>query len=172
MEVTCCCCCWNAPPPTSLCSQPLFGLHKCSVSIEEHRFLPHGGIKFCPSAPYALPHQAPFSQTAPPLLTVTQHQHMMEYWWEGSASTVVPPTSTSDVMGQHNKIECITFRAALVLLVVKIIMELFSLVLSSPRKGLLFLNMRNFPGKYAWWQLEEKDRLLVSMFFPCLCPYS
>ncbi len=32
----------------------------------------------------------------------------------GSASTAVPPTSTSDVMGQHDKIGGSTFRAALV----------------------------------------------------------
>ena len=37
----------------------------------------------------------------------------MEYWWEGSTSTAVPPTSTSDIVGQCNKIEGITFRAAL-----------------------------------------------------------
>jgi len=30
-----CCHCWNTPPTASLCSQPLFGLHKCSVSIDE-----------------------------------------------------------------------------------------------------------------------------------------
>jgi len=31
-----------------------------------------------------------------------------EYWREGSTSIVTPPTSTSDVMGQHNKIGGIT----------------------------------------------------------------
>ncbi len=36
----------------------------------------------------------------------------MEYWWEGSASTAIPPPS--DIMGQYNKIEGITFGAALV----------------------------------------------------------
>jgi len=36
----------------------------------------------------------------------------MEYWREGSASVRIPPTSTSDVVGQHNKIGGITFGAA------------------------------------------------------------
>jgi len=35
-------------------------------------------------------------------------------WWEGLTSTALPPTSTSDVVGQHNKIGGITFGAALV----------------------------------------------------------
>jgi len=34
--------------------------------------------------------------------------------WGGSASTAIPLTSASDVMGQHNKIGGITFRAALI----------------------------------------------------------
>jgi len=37
----------------------------------------------------------------------------MEYWWEDSASSVIPQTSASDVMCQHNKIGVITFEAAL-----------------------------------------------------------
>jgi len=37
----------------------------------------------------------------------------MEYWWEGSASTE-PPTSTSDLVGLPNKIEVFTFIADLV----------------------------------------------------------
>ena len=35
----------------------------------------------------------------------------MEYGLEGSASTAIPPTFTSGVMGQHNKIGGITFGA-------------------------------------------------------------
>ena len=38
----------------------------------------------------------------------------MGYWCEGSVSTAVPPTSTSDVKGQRNKTGGITIRAALV----------------------------------------------------------
>jgi len=37
-----------------------------------------------------------------------------EYWWEGSTSTAVPPTSASDAMGQHHKIGGIIFGAALI----------------------------------------------------------
>jgi len=37
----------------------------------------------------------------------------MEYWQEGSTSTATPPTFTSEVMGQHNKIGGIIFGAAL-----------------------------------------------------------
>jgi len=38
----------------------------------------------------------------------------MGYWWEGPASTAIPPTSASDVVGQHNKIGGIIYGAALV----------------------------------------------------------
>ena len=37
----------------------------------------------------------------------------MEYWWEGSTPTTVLPSSTSDVMGQHNERGGSTFRASL-----------------------------------------------------------
>ena len=37
----------------------------------------------------------------------------MEYWWEGSNSTAIPSTSASGGMGQTNKMEGITYRAAL-----------------------------------------------------------
>ena len=56
----------------------------------------------------------PLCQTAPLLPSVTWQQNATEYWWEGPASTATPPTSASNVMGQHNKIGGITFRAALV----------------------------------------------------------
>ena len=55
-----------------------------------------------------------FCHTASLLPSVTWQQNVTEYWWEGSVSTVIPPTSASDVVGQHNKIEGITFRAALI----------------------------------------------------------
>jgi len=35
----------------------------------------------------------------------------MKYWWEVSNSTAIPPTFTSEIEGQHNKIGGITFRA-------------------------------------------------------------
>ena len=90
----------------SLCSQPMLGLHICSGSIDECQWVPfflHRGIQFHPFASYGLP-------LLPP---VTQHQNAMEYWWEGSTSTVVLPTSATDVVGQHIKIAGITFGAVL-----------------------------------------------------------
>ena len=38
----------------------------------------------------------------------------MRYWWEGSTSTAILQTSTSDVVGKHNKIR-ITFRADIII---------------------------------------------------------
>ena len=54
----------------------------------------------------------PFYQALLP--SVTQQQNVMEYWWEGPASTATPPTSAPDIMGQHSKTEGITFGAALI----------------------------------------------------------
>jgi hypothetical protein len=55
-----------------------------------------------------------FCQTAPLLSFVTRQQNLKEYWREGSASTAISPTSTSDVMGQRNKIGVINFGVTLV----------------------------------------------------------
>ena len=45
-----------------------------------------------------------------------QSIYITEYWCEGSTSTVIPPISASDIMGQHNyNTGDVTFRAALVL---------------------------------------------------------
>jgi len=41
-------------------------------------------------------------------------KHVTEYWWEGSTSTALPSPPTSDVVGQYNQMEGITFRAVLV----------------------------------------------------------
>ena len=54
------------------------------------------------------------SVSAPLLPSVTQQQHVMGCWWEGSASTAIPPTPTSDVAYQHHKIGGITFGRAFV----------------------------------------------------------
>ena len=35
-----CCHCWNTPPTTSLCSHPLFGLHKSSASVNKCQWVP------------------------------------------------------------------------------------------------------------------------------------
>lgn len=54
------------------------------------------------------------AMTAPLLPSVTQKQDVMEYWWEVSDSALISPTTTSYVMGQHNKMGGNTFREALV----------------------------------------------------------
>ena len=54
----------NVLPTTLLCSHPLFGLHKCSESIDESQWV-----------------------------TVAWQQHAVEYCWEGSTSTAIRPTS-------------------------------------------------------------------------------
>ena len=59
--------------------------------------------------------QIPLCQTAPLLPSVTWQQNTMEYWWEGSTSTAIPPPSSSDAMGQQNEIRSITFRAVLII---------------------------------------------------------
>jgi len=84
----CCCHCWNTPSTTLLCSNPCFSLHKHSASINKCQGMPfclHGGIQRHTFVPYALPRQTPLGQTAPLLPSVTQQQHVTEYWWEGSA---------------------------------------------------------------------------------------
>ena len=96
---------------------PLFGLHNCSASINECQqvpFFPHGGIQFHIFDSYPLLWQMPLCQTAPLLPSVTQQQHVMAHWWEGSTSAAIPPSSASDTVGQHNKLGGITSRAALV----------------------------------------------------------
>ena len=74
-----------------------------------------GGIQWYTLVSSALPCQMPFCQTAPLQPSVTWQQNLMGYCWDGSTSAAVTPTSTSDVMGQHNEIGGITFRAALAL---------------------------------------------------------
>ena len=103
---------------TSLCLYPLLGLHPCSTSVDECQWmlsLLHTGIQFYTFSSYTLPCQTPFCQTAPLLPSVTQQQNVAEHWWEISSSTAIPPTPSSDIMGQQNKIGGIAFRAALAL---------------------------------------------------------
>jgi len=56
----------------------------------------------------------PFCQTAPLQPSVTRQQNVTKCWWEVSTSTVLPPTFTSDFMGEDNKIGVITIGAAFV----------------------------------------------------------
>jgi len=100
----CCCHCWNAPPTTSLCSHPLFSLQKCSARINECQW-----VQF-PTWKNSVTHLCFISTFMSDTILSD-----MEYWWEGSAPTAIPPTSASDVMGQHNKIGDISFEAALVI---------------------------------------------------------
>ena len=60
-------------------------------------------------------HQCVRHHCAPVLPSVTRQQNGTEYWWEGSTSTAISPASTSDIMGQHNKMGGIIFRAALII---------------------------------------------------------
>ena len=55
------------------------------------------------------------SVIAPLLPSVTRQQNVTEYWWKGSASTAIPPSSASGVVGYRHKAEGITFGAALIL---------------------------------------------------------
>ena len=106
----------DSPPTSSLCSHPLLGLHQHSASISECQwvlFTLQGGIRLHIIASSALPYQMPFCQTVPLLPSVTSQQNVMEYWQEGSASTAITPTPASEIVGQHNKIGGITFRAAI-----------------------------------------------------------
>jgi len=48
-----------------------------------------------------------------PSAAICHTQHVMGYGWKGSTSNAIPPTSAFDIMGQHNKIERIPFRAQL-----------------------------------------------------------
>lgn len=52
----------------------------------------------------------------------------MEYWWEGTTSTAIQPTSDSDVVGRHHKIGGIAFGATLIYLKACCFMVLFILL--------------------------------------------
>ena len=111
------CHCWNTLPTASLCSHPLFGLHKYSAIINECQwvpFSPHGSIQFHTFASCALPCQMMLYQPAPLLPPVTQEQNVTDYWWDSSTFAAITPTSTSDLLCQHNKIGGITFEAAFI----------------------------------------------------------
>ena len=115
--------CWNTPSTPSLCSHVLLGLHKRSASIDECQWVqlfPHKGIQFYTFVSKALSCQIPFCHTAPLLTFCCCVTEGTGYWWEGSNSTAVPPTSTPNTGGQHWKIGSVTFRAALVYYILKV----------------------------------------------------
>ena len=74
------------------------------------------GIQRHTFASSALPCQTPLHQTAPLLPPITQQQNAIGCCWEGSTSAAMPLISTSDVMGQQNKIGDTAFGAALICL--------------------------------------------------------
>ena len=80
-------------------------------------FFLRGIIQCHTFASSALPCQTPFCQTAPLPPSAAQQQNVTQDWWEGSTSTVIPPTSClpSDIVGQQNKTGGITFEASHVL---------------------------------------------------------
>lgn len=56
----------------------------------------------------------PFCQTAPLQPFAVWQQNVMEYCCKDLACTVIPLTSAYDVVGQHNKVGGITFKATFV----------------------------------------------------------
>ena len=82
----------------------------CLASINTQQALVNfSKSQFHPFGPYMLPCQIPFCPTAPLLPSVTQQQNVRE----GSASTAIPSTFLSDIIGQQSKIRGIIFRAVL-----------------------------------------------------------
>lgn len=53
------------------------------------------------------------------IFSVAYQHSLMEYCKERSTSVAIPPPSASDVMGQHNKIGGIIFRATLVFIYIE-----------------------------------------------------
>ena len=80
----------------SLCSHPPFGLYKHSESDNEWQWVPFffhmEEFNSIPLLHNAFPCQDAICQIAPLLLSVSQQQNVMEYWWEGSTSTSIPST--------------------------------------------------------------------------------
>jgi len=112
---------WNihTPPTISLCSHPIWSLEmfcKCWWMSMGAIFFPRGRTQWYTFASSALPCQTPFCQTAPLLPSATQEQCVMEDGCECSASTAIPPTSASGIVGQRNNIGGITFATVIILL--------------------------------------------------------
>ena len=73
---------------------------------ERHHPLPHCAYIHCLEEFHVRYH---FVRLPPLLPSVTQQQHITEYWWEDSAFTNISRTFISYVVGQHNKIGGIIF---------------------------------------------------------------
>ena len=86
----------ETPPTASLCSHPLFGLHK---TFTKHQQTLMGAIfSYIPSLHmhFRVRHHSVRLPSAAICHTAT-----IGYWWEGSTSAAIPPTSAF-VVGQHN----------------------------------------------------------------------
>jgi len=92
---------------------PHFAHINCLISVNVQQvlmnicgchFFLQGGAEFDFFASYTLPCQVSFCHNASALSSVAQQQNIMEGWWEGSASTAIPPTYDTHVVGPHNKI--------------------------------------------------------------------
>ena len=56
---------------------------------------------------------SPHSVRLPLCCHLSHGNNVMGYWWEGSASATIPPSSASDVLGPHNKTGGVSFGAGL-----------------------------------------------------------
>ena len=83
----------------------------------------------------------------PLLLSVSWQQNLMEYCWEGSTSTAIPPPSASDVVDQHNKIGGITFRAYML---VKSFIIIFNILYTCPSHSWDNLLCSSWYGVIFW----------------------
>ena len=102
-------------PP--LCAHIHYLVSMWSATVDECHwlpFFPHRGNQWHTFASYVLPFQMPFCQTTTLLPSVAWQQYITKYWREGSTSTTIPLTSTSEFMGQHNNVGGITFRTTIV----------------------------------------------------------
>lgn len=102
----CCCHCCSIPPTASLCLHPLFGFNELASTEECHwmPFFSSWGTSVSHLCYKCSSMSDPFCQTAPLLPAVTQQQHVVEYWQEGSTFTAIPPTSAFEVMGQYGRV--------------------------------------------------------------------
>jgi len=106
------------PHSAHICWLDSINIQQVSMNGSGCHFFLHGGIQFHTFASSAFPSMsdAILSECPSLLPSVMRQQHVMEHWWEGSASTAIPPASTSDMVGQDHKIGGITFGAALIAL--------------------------------------------------------
>ena len=85
-----------------------------SINVSGLQLFLYGGIQSHAFASYTLPCQMPVCQSVP---SVKWQENVMWYWQEGSTAIAIPATSASDMVGQQNKIEDITFRVVLVIII-------------------------------------------------------